>query len=371
MKRDDMTQWPVVALIGSYQPPFGGISVHLKRFSEYLEREGVEHVLYNTVSAAERLPRVVSVATHRVLWYTRFLLTHRCTVVHLLSVNWLARVMFGVAAALRTGKYALSIHGRSVSQALKSRNLAIALLTRWLLRRMDAIIASNPDIARDCIELAGVSPERIHIIPAFIPPPNDGRAEVPEYVRDYMASHYPLLSAVGWIGQIHEGHDVYGIDMMVALVQRLKGDHPRIGLVISVNGGPKDAVRETIQYIRQVVGDNIRFVEDPLDEFTPIAQQSDLFLRPTNTDGDAVCIREALYVGTPVVASDAVPRPSSCVLFKNRDIDDFEYHVRQALSERDVLTRRITEESVVDNAESILLVYRRLMEKGVQRGASE
>ncbi len=370
MRRDDEKDRLDVALIGSYPPPFGGISVHLKRLSGYLEQEGVEHILYNTVSAAEEPGRVVSVAAHRVSWYMRFLLTHRCRVVHLLSVNWFARVMFGMAAALRTGKYVLSIHGRSVSEALKSKNPVIALLTQWMLRRMDAIVASNPDIERDCIEVARVFPERVHIIPAFIPPSTVDEAEIPEHIREYIAGHSPVLSAVGWIEQTYEGFDLYGIDMMVALMQRLREEHPRIGLIISVNGGPENAVRETARNATLLVGDSILFIEESLDEFTPVAQRSDLFLRPTNTDGDAVSIREALYVGTPVVASNAVPRPSSCILFVNRDIDDFECRVREALSERDALKQRVAEDDVADNAASILSVYKELM-KGARCGASE
>ena len=36
---------------------------------------------------------------------------------------------------------------------------------------------------------------------------------------------------------------------------------------------------------------------------------TDVLLKPTNTDGDAISVREALYLGVPVVASDVVERP--------------------------------------------------------------
>lgn len=49
---------------------------------------------------------------------------------------------------------------------------------------------------------------------------------------------------------------------------------------------------------------------------------TDAYLRPTNTDGDSFSIWEALYLGIPVIASDATQRPDGCVLFKNRNLDD-------------------------------------------------
>jgi glycosyltransferase involved in cell wall biosynthesis len=370
MHRDTAPEYPAIALVGPYPPPFGGISVHLRRLSDYLEHEGIKHVLYNISSDAENPPRIISVAARHARWYTQFLLTHRCGVIHLYSTSWRSRFLFGCIAALRKGKYVLSIHGRSMTQALESKNPVLSFLSRWLLRQMDAIIASNPDIARDCEQIAKVSRERISIIPAFIPPPKVDERTLPEHILNYASSHTPLLSAVGWIGQSYKGCDLYGIDMMIALIQRLKPEFPRVGLIMSVNGGPEPAVHRTIQDSLRLTGDSICFVTETLEEFSPIAESSHLFLRPTNSDGDAVCIREALSVGTPVVTSDAVPRPSLCLLFKNRDMADFERTVRQALIGQETLRQRISELPYEDNASSILLLYEKLL-KGARRGASE
>mgnify|MGYP001154533439 CR=1 FL=1 len=54
----------------------------------------------------------------------------------------------------------------------------------------------------------------------------------------------------------------------------------------------------------------------------PILQRSDLFVRPTNTDGDALSVREALYLRVPALASDVVPRPRGTRLFRTRDAAD-------------------------------------------------
>lgn len=88
----------------------------------------------------------------------------------------------------------------------------------------------------------------------------------------------------------------------------------------------------------------------------------DVFVRPTNTDGDAVSLREALYFWIPSVASDAVQRPEGTVLFNSRDIDDFTAKVKDMI---DIYERykRISETvKMEDNFEKIMEVYRMLSE---------
>lgn len=66
--------------------------------------------------------------------------------------------------------------------------------------------------------------------------------------------------------------------------------------------------------------------------FVPVIATADLFVWPTQTDGDANSIREALHLGVPVVATDAVERPVGTILFRTGDVGDFEVQVRSALA---------------------------------------
>ena len=50
----------------------------------------------------------------------------------------------------------------------------------------------------------------------------------------------------------------------------------------------------------------------------------DVFLRPTLSDGASVSVQEALWCGTPVVASDVCLRPREVALFKTGDADDLQ-----------------------------------------------
>jgi glycosyltransferase involved in cell wall biosynthesis len=61
-------------------------------------------------------------------------------------------------------------------------------------------------------------------------------------------------------------------------------------------------------------------------------EQSDIVLRPTNTDGDSLTIREALFLGKPILASDVVARPPGTIIFKTRDVQDMIQKLEQLLS---------------------------------------
>ncbi len=63
-------------------------------------------------------------------------------------------------------------------------------------------------------------------------------------------------------------------------------------------------------------------IYEDLPEAWPVFLSSQLFLRPTNTDGAAVSVKEALWAGIPVIASDCTVRPAEVKLFKNRSEDD-------------------------------------------------
>jgi glycosyltransferase involved in cell wall biosynthesis len=353
-------KWPRIALIGAYPPPYGGVGVHLQRLESRLEKADLDFRLFNTVSEAEKPPRVVSVGRHRGWWFLAFCLRHKCRVAHLVTTNWYSQVLFGLTARWRRGAYVMSIHNMAVNAAMEGPSRWRAALTCWMLRQMDAVIACNTQIARACCERAGVAPRKVVVVPAFIPPDSRQASPLPRSIAAFCRNHHPLLFGVIWAGKRWQGQDLYGSDMMATLLERLLADYPSAGLVlVDLAEGEKkaDAVLEAAEV--RLAG-HVMVVRETLTDITGLYQASDLFLRPTNTDGDANSIREALWLGTPVVASDAVPRPEACTLFRNRDVDDFERQTRRALANLPALRSQLAEHQPLDNAQPILELYAQL-----------
>jgi glycosyltransferase involved in cell wall biosynthesis len=91
---------------------------------------------------------------------------------------------------------------------------------------------------------------------------------------------------------------------------------------------------------------------------------TDVFVRPTITDGDSVSVRECLSLGVPVVASDAVARPPGCVLFKSRDMDGFDAAVESVLGDLPGWRGKMQEirkQAAGDTAERMVAIYRRVL----------
>jgi hypothetical protein len=91
--------------------------------------------------------------------------------------------------------------------------------------------------------------------------------------------------------------------------------------------------------------------------------KSNIFVRPTNTDGDAVSLREALYFKIPSVVSDAVSRPEGSVLFRNRDVNDFTLKVRDALDNCEWHEKKLEAIKSEDNFKRIMSIYQILEAK--------
>jgi len=94
-------------------------------------------------------------------------------------------------------------------------------------------------------------------------------------------------------------------------------------------------------------------------------KECDLFVRPTNTDDEAVSIREALHVGTPVVAIDIVRRPAACILFETHNMEQFENAVRKALIDLKFYRNRIKFLDDANNAKKITNLYKKLLKEGL------
>ncbi len=352
-----------IAIIGAYPPPYGGISVHLKRFAKYLDDSGFDYILYNLFSSAEKPPRIVSVHSgNRQLWFFSFCLRHRCRIVHLHTVNWLSRLFFGIIARFRPGRYLMTVHGRSIGEAARSSFFLKRWLTRWLTRQMDAIVAVNPYIAEECKTALGIPEKKIIVAPAFLPPDPDGSAAIPDDLISFCGNHTPLLYAIGSVGFLHNGNDAYGLDLMVDLARRLAPDFPDLGVLVGINGGSDQAFAELQGKVDARLQSHVRF-HSGLPDVSPLMRKATLFIRPSNTDGDSIAVREALYLRTPVVASDAVPRPAGCVLFKSREINELETTVRDVLRDLPAHRLRFAALNLPDNSQPLLDLYRSFLQE--------
>jgi glycosyltransferase involved in cell wall biosynthesis len=323
-----------VALIGPYPPPFGGISVSIQRLKDLLEERGVVCHVYDTLSPARQIPGVTSVHGRR-FWVFRYWRAADEDIIHYQDPNWKVRVLLGLLPW--RAQTVISVQGNSLVDAWSEGGCLRRALIRLALRRISYIILSNPDYVK-FVQSLGVSHDRVAVIPAFIPPlvKEHDDALIPSNVWDFSKAHTPILVANGAIA-FYQGEDLYGLDLLIELVQALKDVYPRVGLICPLRPIAGSVAQDYWEVLQARVescglGEHICWITDGLPVMHPLMRHSDLFVRPTNTDGDAVSIREALHFGVPVVASDVSPRPQGAVLFRNRDVGDLILQAKRILS---------------------------------------
>jgi glycosyltransferase involved in cell wall biosynthesis len=324
-----------LAIVGPLPPPFGGVGVHMQRFLPYLDRAGVDYILYNTSGPTEIRGRAVSVAARKHRWFLRFLLFGAEPAVYIVGDQWPLWAASWFLSRVRGKRVVIALHGEGLRDAWESHG---RLIRRCIARGLEAaarIIAVHQHIA-DFLEQVGDFRSKTIVAPAFIPPGSysEGRYPLPKTVRAFCAEHSPVLLATGapvlWQGTT----DLYGIDMAVELVDRLRKRHPRVGLVwflLDFIGSVSEYAEKMRREVTRRGLDGHWHFSPPVERFHTAFGLADVFVRPTCTDGDAVSIREALHFGLPVVTSDAVPRPDGVNLFRSRDQEDFERVVCRTL----------------------------------------
>ena len=128
---------------------------------------------------------------------------------------------------------------------------------------------------------------------------------------------------------MHNKEDIYGLDMCIEAMRRLLQKNLPVCFIFIVSSVENSAAYfdKNIRLIADLkLEDHFLLINERLS-FVKLIERSDVVVRPTNTDGDALTVREALYLGKKTLASDVVERPSGTVLFKTRNINDFEFHL--------------------------------------------
>jgi len=323
-----------IAIIGPYPPPYGGISVHIQRVLSYLDhrRCGYDFYLENRVNN-NAIVCYKFYGVNKLISLFR-LLFKDYVLIHHHSPDWKTRVVLSIHGVLGKTVY-LHIHGASLKDTIQNGGVK-SFLTYKLLKFVN-IIADNKDIAQLAQKY---SPKSLTIIDAFLPPLYNE-----EVYKDFIAKYGGMLkdrsyvtSMVGWFAY-YEGVDLYGFDIALDVLHRFKKEVDKNVLFLaSINGVRSEELHQKVKnYIaKNNLNNNILFIYEDLPEIWPIYIVSNVFIRPTFTDGSALSVKEAMWFETPVIASDCVPRPKGVILFKNRSRDELFKRIMQVYNSNKV-----------------------------------
>ena len=336
------TKAPRILLVGALPLPLGGVTVHIARLAAMLSRRG--YIVRLLDESPIFKPDVPNIRRLNPFAYLRLLWTSDALHIH--SSNAFVKLGHVLAGRLLGCRVVTTIHSSHSGFSV----VVDRVLYRLACRLSHGAILVSPGV-RDALQARG------DVIPAFLPP---AAAEeiVPAGIADWIAARRQegrriVVSNASDLRTMH-GVDLYGLDMLLDAFARpdVQRDHALVFVVSSVRFGAERFDAAVAQIEQRGLASVIHLVR--LDApFAGIVRATDVVVRATNTDGDAVTVREALWYGKRVLASDCVARPEGCELFRSRDVDDL---ARALLAPAPVDGLR---DARLDTAATIEGVYRR------------
>ena len=244
--------------------------------------------------------------------------------------------VFFISLALRLcrrSRGVWALHNSRFDHEFAHRPFFIRPLLRFVHPGIVIVVDNEENVGR--VKRLGLK-NRTLCIPEHLGIPREAEdAPLPSALEAFLSSHSPVLMATVTRPSLHDNVDLYGMDLCSEMASRLRETHRNLGLVITVlrpDEGNAALYRAwKASDVVKGLSDHLYLQEGALPSPLPLMSRADLVLRPTCTDGNSMLVNEALALGKTVVASDCVPRPEGCRLFKNRDLDEFTRATREAL----------------------------------------
>jgi glycosyltransferase involved in cell wall biosynthesis len=292
-----------VVQLGPYPPPHGGVQTNLVAIRDYLRSHGhacdaINLTRFRRADADGVYYPQGAAALMKLLWRLD------ADILHLHFGGDLTRRLLGLAlfcTLLPRRKTVLTFHSGGYPSSPEGRTASPGTLRGFVLRRLDGLIGVNPEISA-MFEKFGVRRERVRTILPFVVRPPDRSQPLPERLAEFFRAHSPVLLTVGLLEPEYDL--AMQIDSLAGILER----HPRAGLIIAGAGSLESSLRAQID-AKPYAKDVMLYGDMPHAVTLHATLECDVLLRTTLYDGDSVSVREALYVGTPVIASDNGMRP--------------------------------------------------------------
>lgn len=306
-----------VLQLGPVPPPHGGVQANFSAIDERLRERSEESLLIS-------IPRGKRDAGQPNIFHPRsnaetlkLLFTLRPDIIHLhvggnFTLEWAALIL--LSAFVPRARQVMTFHSGGFASSAIGQAAAPNSLRGRAVRSLDKIIVVNEEMVV-LFQKYGVKKERIILIPPFVLRQPDVKLEIPNALQDFVQKHQPLLLTASWL----EPH--YDLPLQIKALESIKNKYPNAGLLIAGAGAQENELRKLIA--KTDCAEDILLAGDvPHSIVLHLIKRADVLLRTTHFDGDAISVREALHLGTPVIATDTGMRPADVRLIPIGSLPD-------------------------------------------------
>lgn len=339
-----------IVQLGPYPPPEGGISRNILAIRGELELRGHRCSIIATTksSSNDGAPDVYHPRTS--FGVLRLLASLKFDVVHLHIGGAVGPRVIALAAAVvffGRGRSILTLHSGQFPLTDSAKKARPGSIRGRIFKRFSKIISVSESIA-DVFRGYGVPTERIEMISPFSSELPDPRVEIPATFKEFSKKYSPMILSVGGL------EPDYDPLFQIAAMKDVLEDFPNAGLMVVGDGSMRNEVERTID--ASGYKDRI-FLAGDVDHAVVLhlIKAADVVLRTTLFDGDAISVREALFLGTPVIATDNGMRPNGVYLLPIGDT--------QALTRELITTIKLGKTELqplpdTSNVDSVIKLYK-------------
>ncbi len=319
-----------IMICGVYPPPRGGVSTHIERVIDYLNQTHNNVFFFDTekrfflpLYLMRLMWNIIKIRPDEVHYHASYAssMIVDCMMIWLLS---------------KICRYDVIFIEHDCRHIYK-RRYSVKKMFSWFISAIEKVIFIG-ESARKSYQDVGIKPKNYAIENAFLPPVlHRSDAVIATFNSSlfiFIAEHTPLIFFNAAHVMNIDGKDVYGFNQGFQLINDLKKQYPDLGLIMAVASLDTYNRQKFIAAMKQYDISEQIYILDGQKEIWPLYSKVDLFIRPTLSDGDSISIREALYFGIPVVASDCVSRPETVTTYQSENHADFAKQVDVILREK-------------------------------------
>ncbi len=347
-----------VLIVGAYPPPIGGNSVHIKRLREEIHAHDfscdvvdIYGMPSETHPTDEGVCRIGPAGIFALLKAIVIMRKKPYDVIHF-HVSAMDRFAYaGLILLLAIPahiKSILTIHSGQFSDNYRSSPSAKRWLMRALFKKFDHIITVNNEQRLLLISL-GIEENAVDVIPAYIPPTIELFPAAEQVIARLRIDNRLVILSSGY------GEPLYGYHTIVAAIKDSPLLKEKVSLLLCLyNTFTASYMAELKASMSELSSAEIMYDLTP-EQFAYTLSKCDIYVRATDSDGDAVAVREAAHFDVPVIASDSSERPDFCAIFRCGDPSDLALKLVSKINSEHESLQPV--DSPASNADRIIKIY--------------
>jgi len=315
-----------VRFIGLLPPPIGGVTIHTYRLFKWLRKSENIYVKITSLNKVTDDDENIEFIGNKITWMIkRLLFGFKEDIIHYHGSNFFGLIFLYIIKKIHSNfKLVWSIQGEHIVPLIVDK----PKIFKNIIFNLDKIIVANDNIKKDLLSL-GIVEQSIEQLSPFLMPLETKKIDL---LNKYKLGNNKILIFNAYRLELRDNvYDIYGFKTLINAFRKIDINTVLILLIPQMNQHEKNYFEEQLITLDKSYRDRVYHIADEENEGWQYISQSDIFIRPTITDGDALSIREALCNKVPAIVSDCVSRPKESIIFKTNDSDDLAIKINNLL----------------------------------------